>query len=409
MKIFYISYWGVKEGLTLSTVIPNLQLLSEDNRVKSIDFFTVERVSDSHFKDDFKSISKVRHHPIFSKNLGFFLFTKIADWLRIRSSISRLAKEVKPDLVICRGAMAGAFGTMLFKKFAIPFIVESFEPHADYMAESGVWKKGGLRYRFQKKTENEIKKHAYRLITVSKNYARFLIANENIENDRVITVPCMVPLQNFEFNLADRLAKRKELNIPDNYQTAVYLGKFAGIYYDSDAFRLFKMAFDFFEGNFFLVILSPTNKNEIYTKLKDTGFPKENVWIGLVQHQEVPKYLSAADFAFNLHKSTKHSFAYSPIKNGEYWASGLPILLPDNIGDDSEIVSSCSAGAIFDINNDNSILHAFSNIATILQDLNSRNEIVQVAKEFRGFEIGKKAYEVVLFEICQHIFKKNIT
>ncbi len=151
MKIFYISYWGVKEGLTASTVFPNLKILSEDKRVEQIDFFTMERDTDNVFINDFVPIPKVNHWPIYTKILGFFLFTKIADWLRIRKTISSAAKKVKPDLVICRGAMAGAFGTMLHKKFNIPYVVESFEPHAEYMLESGVWKKNSLRWLLQKK------------------------------------------------------------------------------------------------------------------------------------------------------------------------------------------------------------------------------------------------------------------
>ena len=67
MRIFYISYWGVSEGLTVSTVFPNLKILSNDDRVDAIDFFTVERIEDANFKDKFKPIDKVTHHPIFSK------------------------------------------------------------------------------------------------------------------------------------------------------------------------------------------------------------------------------------------------------------------------------------------------------------------------------------------------------
>ena len=271
MRIFYISYWGVSEGLTVSTVFPNLQILSEDDRVDTIDFFTVERSEDANFKDKFKPIDKVSHHPIFSKNFGFFLFTKIADWLRIRNTISKKAKNLKPDLVICRGAMAGAFGTMLYKKFGIPYVVESFEPHADYMQESGVWKKNGLRYLQQKKTEAEIKKYAKFLVTVSNNYFKQLRDIESVAEQRLKMVPCTVNAAAFEFSAKNRLSVRQKLGIDSKASVGIYLGKFGSIYYDKEAFDVFKAAEQYFE-SFFLILLSPTDKNELIEKLKMVQF-----------------------------------------------------------------------------------------------------------------------------------------
>jgi hypothetical protein len=60
----------------------------------------------------------------------------------------------------------------------------------------------------------------------------------------------------------------------------------------------------------------------------------------------VKDYLSAADFAFATIKSTPIRLYCCPVKNGEYWASGLPILLEDGIGDDSDIIKSEGGGII---------------------------------------------------------------
>ncbi len=396
MKIFYISYWGISEGLTVSTVLPNLKILSEDERVDSIEFFTVERIEDRNFKDRFIPINKVHHYPIHSKNLGFFLFTKIADWLRIKNTISQSAKKMLPDLVICRGAMAGAFGTMLFKKFGIPYLVESFEPHADYMLESGVWKKNGLRFRLQKKTEAEIKKYAKFLVTVSNNYCQHLNEEEGIAKERLKMVPCTVNSVQFQFNSEARQLVREKLVIGADTRVGIYLGKFGSIYYDKEAFEVFKAAEQYFD-KFFLVLLSPTDKKELAEKLNAVKFPLEKVWMGTLAHSEVPNYLSAADFAFSTIKPADCRRFCSPVKDGEYWASGLPILLPDMVGDDSEIIKREGGGAIMDVNDNENLKMAFDSILQqLLKGILGRTEIASLALKYRNPDISKKVYKEIL-------------
>lgn len=399
MKIFYISYWGVSEGLTVSTVFPNLKILSEDERIDSIEFFTVERSADHNFKDKFNPINKVNHHPIYSKNLGFFLFTKIGDWLRIRNTISQYAKKIKPDLVICRGAMAGAFGSMLCNKYAIPFVVESFEPHADYMTESGVWKKNGLRYSLQKKTETAIKKQAKYLITVSHNYFRHLRDVEAIADNRLKMVPCIVNASQFQFDDAARDLIRQKLGIRQDSKVGIYLGKFGSIYYDSEAFDVFKRAEQYFE-SFFLILLSPEDKDILLKKLNAVHFPTDKVWIGTVAHAEVPSYLSAADFAFSTIKPADCRLFCSPVKDGEYWANGLPILLPDKIGDDSDIIKTEGGGAIIDVNQPTSLDKAFK-VLEIIMDKGpaGRNEIAALAIKHRDPQKSLIVYKEILDEL----------
>lgn len=393
MKIFFISYWGATDGLSISTVIPNLRLLSQMDKVTQIDYFTVERDGDKYFKDSQPSIAKVIHHPIFSIDKGFFLWTKIADWQRIRKTIIDKATEIKPDLVICRGAMAGAFGTLLNKMFNIPYIVESFEPHADYMKDSGVWKSYGLRYQFQVSKEKEIKEKAAHLITVSHNYLLHLNKNEGINKEKLTMVPCVVDADKFKFNAEKRQEVRKKLGLKDYTITGVYLGKFGSIYYDNEAFTLFKQTLDFFNGDFFLILLTPTNPEEIYNKLAQVGFPQEKALVTAVPHAEVPNYLSAADFAFSTIKPAPCRQFCSPIKNGEYWANGLPILTPDGIGDDSDIVKAEGGGAIIDVNNKESVQNGLQTMLNLIKTENYRHTIKELALKHRHPNIGKAAYE----------------
>jgi hypothetical protein len=78
------------------------------------------------------------------------LLGKILDFIKIPNKLKQYCTDYQIDKIIARGSPAGALAYLTWKKIKVPFIVESFEPHADYMLESGVWRKRDLRYVYQK-------------------------------------------------------------------------------------------------------------------------------------------------------------------------------------------------------------------------------------------------------------------
>ncbi len=65
-----------------------------------------------------------------------------------------------------------------------------------------------------------------------------------------------------------------------------------------------------------------------------------------VPHEEVPNYMGLGDFGITPVKPAPTKRHCTPIKDGEYWALGLPVVIPDHISDDSEIIRQHNAGAI---------------------------------------------------------------
>jgi hypothetical protein len=399
MKIFYISYWGVNDGLSVSTSQPNLRLLAERADVEAIYYFTVERQDSTAatFQPVTLDIAKTIHTPIVSRSFWLRPLTKFADLWRIWRSIRAAAAAHGVDFIICRGAITAMFGYWLSQKTGKPYIVESFEPHADYMYESGVWSKNSLAYRIESRYEAKAKQTAAALITVSHNYWRQLTEVEKIAADKVFVVPCTVQLDAFAFDAEQRAAVRARLNINTAARVGIYVGKFGSIYYDSEAFELFKAAYNFYGGDFFLILLSPTPVAELEAKLTRVGFPLSACFITCAPHRDVPHYLSAADFAFSPIRPAPCRRFCSPIKDGEYWAAGLPILIPDGVGDDSDIIAKQpEGGAIFDATNPLSVLAALEKVENQMQKPDYRGAARQLAAEHRNFELQSLVYAAVL-------------
>ena len=105
--------------------------------------------------------------------------------------------------------------------------------------------------------------------------------------------------------------------------------------------------------------------------------------------------MSAADFAFSLHRPTPSKKAISPIKNAEFWANGLSIIMPDGIGDDSEITKNKNLGVVVEDFNkvDDTV---FYKIDELRKSHRPSNQCVQFAKDFRSFDIVQSNYSKII-------------
>jgi hypothetical protein len=393
MNLLFIGYWGVEEGITQATIIPHLKILTEFDSIEKIYYVSIER-EDNTFKRNMPS-DKIIHVPLIGHNSYLM---KVYDFITHPSVLANLVKRENIQFVFCRGSMAGVLGYSLFNKCGIDFCVESFEPHADYMIESNVWKPWGMRYWFQRLMESKQLATAKFILTVTESY-RLLLASREIDANKLLAMPCAVDLQKFKYDKNSRLEIRHELNIAESTVVGIYVGKFGGIYYGEEAFDIFKQAFEFFKNSFYLIILSGDDENEIGKKLNEIGIPFDRILLKKVPHDQVEKYLSASDFAFSTIRPASSRKYCSPIKNGEYWANGLPIVITEGVGDDSDIVVKEDGGITFDLSYPESLTRAFEYIKNKLKN-NSRQErfakISAIAEKHRNYSLVRKTYDLII-------------
>ncbi len=420
MNILFIGYWGANEGLSVATIYPHLQILSNFSEVQKIVYASIERnfVGDGTPNSDgagaaaiksiaakdfctsdvmnvaaIKPIPKVIHIPLHSGNS---LKHKFSDFWQFPRQLAKICQTHQIDVMICRGAPAGSLGYLVHQKNKLPFHVESFEPHAQYMLESGVWKSYDLRYVLQKHWEKKQKQYAQGLIPVAENYRRQLI-KEGVKAKKIKTMPCAVDLTKFTFHEQARTKMRAQLGIPAKAVVSIYVGKYGGLYMDDEAFQLYQVAFKLWQ-DFHLIILSPAVHHEhIRAQLANFQLPVEKMHVAEVAHEQVADYLSASDFAFATYRPGKSKKYLSPIKVGEYWANGLPIMLTEGVGDDSSIIREEGGGAIFDVKDSLSISLAFEKIYSIIEHTDYRISVVKLAEKYRSFDRTTEAYHDLLF------------
>nr|GFD18489.1 hypothetical protein [Tanacetum cinerariifolium] len=193
-----------------------LRLLQTRPDVAAIRLVTVERGLDAlqipALQLPFEN-QKITFEPLLSPPGQNVLVTKTNDFRRFPRELKAQARAFKADFILARGAPAGALAYLVHRQTGLPFYVESFEPHAEYMRKSGVWRWYDPRYIFQQYWENQQKRRAAGLMPVAENYRRRLMA-EGVPAERIITVPCSVSLTDFAFDAEARARMRHRLALP---------------------------------------------------------------------------------------------------------------------------------------------------------------------------------------------------
>ena len=391
MNVLFIGYWAFHDGLTSSTIHPHLRCLAGFHEVENVIFGSIERdPSISRFEIDIK---KVEHIPLYSTTSPITLLNKCYDFTVFPKKLAKVCEKHRIDVVICRGSPAGAIGYLLWKRTEIKFIVESFEPHADYMLELGVWKKWDPRFLFERYWEKQQKRFAKTLIPLSAKY-KYQLIKEGVSETKIEVVPCTVNLEKFAFKESDRIEIRQCYKIDPESMVGVYVGKFGGIYLDIEAFKIFENTLSEFPKPV-LILLTPESEKTIRRKAQQAGFDKGIRMVVLhAKHEEIPKFLSASDLAFATIRPAPSRKFCSAIKVGEYYANGLPVIITEGVGDDSDIILNEKLGVIVDER-----FRVNMSLLKYVMQVNSdrkENRMVKAAQIHRSVSILEDVYQALI-------------
>jgi len=286
---------------------------------------------------------------------------------------------------------AGSIAYLLSKLTGAKLVIDSYEPHAESMVENGTWKKGGAAFKLLFAFEKKQTKRAKAIIATTAGMKRYALDRFGVRIKNFFVKPACVDLTKFSpVEKDDSLLKELEL---DNKIVCVYAGKLGGIYLKKEIFDFVSACYSHWQDNFRFLMLTNAAIEEIKTEVKRTGLPEKSVISRFVVHDQIPRYLSLGDFAINPVKSVPTKRYCTSIKDGEYWAMGLPIIISPNISDDSDIIAKENVGAVMDFTDKQQFLPAIKKIAHMLQTKSGlKNKIRAIGEEYRSYNIAENIY-----------------
>lgn len=348
--LFIFAYYSFKDPVFQSAVLPYLKAVQADNLRYVLLTWEQKQFPLSKKEIGQIEIELAQHNIIWKRTRwhsgSFKIVKKLFDFCYGLVYSLLLIFKYRANKIFSEGFPGAVIGHYLSKISGKPHIVHTFEPHADYMLESGVWQASSWEYRFLKRMELPIANHAQHIITATSAYRDVLI--QIGVKSTIHVIPSCINLADYKYDEVYRKQIRALLKISDDQIVIVYLGKVGGMYMEDELFSFFAycLAFDYKRFHFFLFTNQP--QSSILKKLTEFSIPSKKILTRYLNKNEVSKYLSAADIAFcGIRPIPSRRFS-SPIKNGEYWACGLPTLIPKGISDDFITVEKANIGKSFD-------------------------------------------------------------
>ena len=397
-NILIFSHWSFKDALVQTYTLPYVDIIrkivSPERRILMI---TAEQQHIALSKDETDKINRewtVRNMQLLPEPYNRFGLKKMIISTGNLFKWYRLIKKEKITTIHAFCTPAGGIAYVLSKLTGADLVIDSYEPHAEAMVENGTWKKGGLAFRILFFLEKKQTQKAKALIGTSAGMKQYAAEKYGVQVKNFFAKPACVDLKKFSPKEKD-VALLKELGL-ENKIVCVYAGKLGGIYFKAEVFDFIKACYDHWKDDFRFLMLTNASREEIEAECNRASLPCEIVISRFVFHSEIPDFLSLGDFAINPVKPVPTKRYCTSIKDGEYWAMGLPVLISPDISDDSCIIENEKIGVVVNFKQTTGLASAVLEIKELLKSKNIlRDTIVQVAERYRSYEIANSIYQKI--------------
>jgi glycosyltransferase involved in cell wall biosynthesis len=393
-NILVITYWGYHDALVQSYTLPYVKIIHK-YLPEASSIFVATLDPSPPLVDPALSDLKIKNISLPYK--GFGIRAGIG-WAVNIFNLYRLIRREKVDTIHVWCTTAGMIGYILSVLTGKRFIIDSYEPHAESMVENGTWKKNSLQFRILWFLEKRESRRASVVIATTKGMREYAKIKYGVEFQNYFTKPACVDLNLFSLDKKKNKKLLSELGLESKI-VCVYAGKFGGIYLREELFEFFKAAYAYWKDRFRIVLLTSHSKVEIMELAKRFGIPEHLFLVAFVKHNLIAEYIGLGDFALTPVKSLPTKKYCTPVKDGEYWAMGVPVIITANISDDSELIRNNGIGYVWEKPCLSEYQKSIQYIDQLLAegDLGLTEKIRNIAVQHRNFRIAENIYKTIYY------------
>jgi len=399
-NILVMTYFSFRDGLIQAYTLPYLKIIHEVSPDRKIYLITKEKESmkldDAEKEAALKDLSKFNIIWMTENYLPFGLRAMLSQTYLVWR-LTKFIRSSDVGYIHCWGTPPGVEGFLLSKFSQARLILDSFEPHAEAQLENGTWTSQSLGYKVLSFFEKKMARAADTLIYTTRNMVEYARKRYDAYDEKEFIKPACVDLNLFSESYLNDPELTDQLGLRGNI-VALYAGKFGGIYHDIEVFEFFKAASLHWKGKFKALLLTNSSHESIKEFSYKVGLEDGVVISRFVDHKDIPKYMGLADFAITPVRSVPTKRCCTPIKDGEYWAMSIPVIITRDISDDSDIIQKNGIGAILNDFSKEEIDSSIKEIDKLLLS-NSRSDLYQkirpIAEKYRNFDIAREIYSSI--------------
>lgn len=400
-KSLYICYFGVREPLVQTQVIPYLRELVKGGHEISLLTFEPARLEEEEqeaIKNELAAQGINWHSLKYHKR--FSVAATAWDVLVGTIFVNRFIQRSRPEILHGRAHVAALIGAIA-RKFSLRkpkllFDIRGFVP--EEYTDAGIWPKNGWLYRLSKKVEKWLIRESDGFVVLTEKARDILFpASRELGFDKsgrpVEVIPCCVDFgERFSTNGNDVREKiRKQLGVSDRF-IVTHVGALGGLYLSEELADFIVVAKEA-NPKTYALFLTQSDPERIVPLLRERGLRSEDYFVGKVSPAKVPDYLKASDLSLSFVQATFATQSRSPTKIPEYLAGGLPVVANVGVGDVDEMLRDERVGITFDEFDDESYRNAFNAIIKMKSDAGLAERCRNVAtKHFDLEKVGSVRY-----------------
>lgn len=289
----------------------------------------------------------------------------------------RRFNRMYPSLNIYARGIWGSLTHWMAFPIGGPTLIYDFR--GDLIAEASARRNRPIQQLLLRRLTRRAIRHADQLLCISHPAAE-LLAREYGRTGATV-IPSSVDCGRFHEAQTQREAIRKNLGVGENELLLVYSGGLNRYQMVPEMLRLWASLVKTAGVHFLLL----SNQQPIAGQFSGLGgmTAPENLIVKSVAREEVPAFLAASDVGFLLRQDDPVNHVASPVKFGEYLASGLAVVTSPKLGDVSQLVVERNLGILVspeDIEESVGLTSKFLNV--VIQDREGyRNRSQQAAAE----------------------------
>lgn len=401
MKTLYLCYFGLREPLVETQVLPYLrEVAGAGIQVKLLTFeptpMTREEIAAGKEKlraEGIEWVSLTYHKRPSALATAYDIF-------RGALFAAKLVRRKQVDVLHARAHVPMAMA-LLARRFGARcrLIFDIRGLMAEEYADAGIWKEDSSIFRLVKRVELRGIQKADQVIVLTRKFRDFLVTKGLKPAEQIQVVPCCFDFARLESADGETLERPAERS---DRTEMIYAGSVTGLYLLEEMGRFFLELKKRRPGAHFR-ILTTSSAPAAAARLERAGLQPEDFSIAAVPPSEVPRYLRQADLGISFRKAAFSQIAASPTKIPEYLAAGLPVICNSGIGDTDNLLTSERVGVILSEFNSEAYIQALDQIDRLLGEPSMRARCQRTAHNTFDIEsVGRNGYRDVYRRLAEH-------
>jgi glycosyltransferase involved in cell wall biosynthesis len=339
MRTLYICYFGLREPLVQTQVLPYLRELVKNGLGVALLTFEPDLRRKWTTRELEETRATLRAEGIDWNSLPYHkrpsVPATVYDIFAGAWRAARIARRGACNVLHARAHVPLAMSLLAQMLVRTRIVFDMRGLMAEEYADAGVWSEKSLAFRVVKRLEREGLGRADRIVVLTQRMRAWLVGEQLAHGDAITVVPCCVDLSRY---VSGDVAKSERFEV-------VYAGSVTGLYMLQEMARFF-IELKQQEPGALLRILTNSPGAETSAVLTGAGLSANEFQVVSVAPADVPRHLRRAHLGISFRKPTFSQIAASPTKIPEYLAAGLPVVSNSGIGDTDELLQGERVGVL---------------------------------------------------------------